>query len=305
MKSYREARKRKSGAVVDEGAESTTYQQPQNRTVTERSRHIEEDDGVPPVGIEEDEDAQSDPAEPGPSQTLQTSQHVANLLKKKKANKENVPQSQQQPAPRVKPRMFNEPQEDARRVEWDDPTQVASQRQEQPAAGRREQDEVSEDDGFENDQRPVNAARRSEAASSARKPESPISRPSPKRQRVEQSERVESVNYRPSQEAESDSDDNNDRRRFVKYQQSTARSIQGLAKARSGQPQTRTPWSSEEVAALLEYIEELGTSWANIKKVDESWDADSETYEGPRLLARRDQVALKDKARNLKLDYLK
>jgi hypothetical protein len=301
MKSYREARKRKSGVVIVEGTAPPSNKQPRSQHIEEDNREPEEDQWIAP-----NDDIQSDPAEAGPSQTVQASQHVANLLRKKKANKENVPHAQQL-TPRVKPRMFNEPQEDAQRVEWDDPTQGPSQRQEQPtAAGKRGQDdEVSEDDGFENDQRPTNVAKRRETASSARRLEPPASRPSPKRQRVEQSEEVDSGNYRVSQEPESDSNDNSDRMRFVRNLQSTARSIQGLTRARSGQPQTRTPWSLEEVAALLEYIEELGTSWANIKKVDESWDEESETFKGPRLLARRDQVALKDKARNLKLDYLK
>lgn len=61
--------------------------------------------------------------------------------------------------------------------------------------------------------------------------------------------------------------------------------------------QERKRWTNEETAALITYIEELGTSWALISKTD----ADREAF----LLQGRDQVALKDKARNLKFEYMK
>jgi hypothetical protein len=293
MKSYRKARKRHSAAAVDETA---------NLPTRERPGDLDEDNGAPLV----DNVAHSDPVEAGPSNTMRASQHVENLLRKKKANKENVPRPHQ-PTPRKKSFMFNEPQEDAGRVEWDEDTQDPREAQERPVIGskRAQDDEVSEDDGFQNDTRPVEVVRRRKGASSSHIAEPVASRPSPKRQRVEQSERPESDNHRPSREAEPESDEDGDKRRMVRYQQSTARSIQGVARARPRQPQTRTPWTEEEVLALIEYIEDIGTSWTNIKKTDESWNEGSETYEGPQYLKRRDQVALKDKARNLKVDFLK
>jgi hypothetical protein len=258
-----------------------------------------------------DDGIHSDPAEAGSSNTVRASQQVENLLKKKKANKENVPHLHQL-TPRKKPRMFNEPQEDARRVIWDEDTQGPVQQQERPVTSSRRQqdDEVSEDDGFQNDTRAVGVVRRKEVTSSSRRPETEpgpdASHPSPKRQRVEQSERPESVQHSSSREAELDFDeDDDDRRRLVRYQQSTSRSIQGVARARPRKPQTRVPWTQEEVIALIEYIEDIGTSWTNIKKMDDFWDEDTETYKGPQHLKQRDQVSLKDKARNLKVDFLK
>ena len=59
--------------------------------------------------------------------------------------------------------------------------------------------------------------------------------------------------------------------------------------------QTRTPWSQEECDRLLELIATLGTSWSSIKNEDIGLD----------ILHQRDQVALKDKARNMKVTYLK
>ncbi|KAL8822498.1 MAG: hypothetical protein Q9191_006768 [Dirinaria sp. TL-2023a] len=60
--------------------------------------------------------------------------------------------------------------------------------------------------------------------------------------------------------------------------------------------QVRTAWTDEETQTLLELIEEHGTSWRLLKDID---------LKKHHVLARRDQVALKDKARNMKLDFLK
>ena len=62
--------------------------------------------------------------------------------------------------------------------------------------------------------------------------------------------------------------------------------------------QTRNPWSEEEINRLLELIDDHGLSWSLLKKLDHLHK------DGP-VLQDRDQVALKDKARNIKLDYLK
>ena len=75
--------------------------------------------------------------------------------------------------------------------------------------------------------------------------------------------------------------------------------VNRLAKRRVGevvQPvQTRKPWSAEATQRLIEYIEDdrYQTSWAKIEHARDP------------LLQGRGQVALKDKARNIKFDYLK
>ena len=65
---------------------------------------------------------------------------------------------------------------------------------------------------------------------------------------------------------------------------------------RSKATQSRTPWSEEEIEQLISLIGLYGASYAQIKKRDDEQGG---------LLENRDQVALKDKARNMKLDYLK
>lgn len=78
--------------------------------------------------------------------------------------------------------------------------------------------------------------------------------------------------------------------------------VNALAKRRTAmrpkRVQTRTPWSQEETERLLDLIAEYGLSWSLLKKMDQ-------IHPNGELFQARDQVALKDKARNLKVDYLK
>ena len=60
-------------------------------------------------------------------------------------------------------------------------------------------------------------------------------------------------------------------------------------------PQSRKPWTEEETDQLMDLIGNYGTSWSTLK--------DHDGIDG--ILKGRDQVALKDKARNMKFDFLK
>ncbi|KAL6713514.1 hypothetical protein ACLMJK_008979 [Lecanora helva] len=60
--------------------------------------------------------------------------------------------------------------------------------------------------------------------------------------------------------------------------------------------QKRTPWSEDETQQLLELIEKHGTSWSVLMDIDRQSGS---------LLQDRDDVKLKDKARNMKMDFLK
>lgn len=64
-------------------------------------------------------------------------------------------------------------------------------------------------------------------------------------------------------------------------------------------PQQRKAWSLHETNALADYISQYGISYTLIKSKDK------ELVPPEGLLWQRDQVALKDKARNMKFDYLK
>lgn len=63
-------------------------------------------------------------------------------------------------------------------------------------------------------------------------------------------------------------------------------------------PQLRRAWEPEEINRLCEMVAQYGCAWSQILVED------SEHPDGP-CLQRRTQVQLKDKARNLKMDYLK
>jgi hypothetical protein len=64
----------------------------------------------------------------------------------------------------------------------------------------------------------------------------------------------------------------------------------------TGEIKSRKRWTIEETGTLINLITQYGVSWAQIKKFDEA---------NGNILADRDQVNLKDKARNIKFDILK
>ncbi|SLM39128.1 myb-like dna-binding, partial [Lasallia pustulata] len=70
-----------------------------------------------------------------------------------------------------------------------------------------------------------------------------------------------------------------------------------MAKNQQKPAQTRRPWSEEEVDRLIDLIERNGTSWSALLIIDKTMK--------PPLLQDRGQVGLKDKARNIKIDFLK
>lgn len=66
------------------------------------------------------------------------------------------------------------------------------------------------------------------------------------------------------------------------------------ARLQRSQPQSRTKWEIAEVTRLIDLIEEHGPAWATIKDQDEK---------SLNVFAIRDQVGLRDKARNLRVDF--
>jgi hypothetical protein len=64
------------------------------------------------------------------------------------------------------------------------------------------------------------------------------------------------------------------------------------------QPQQRSRWTNVEANRLVKLIEDYGVSWSNLLRLDYN-------YPGGAMLSHRDQVSLKDKARNIKMECLK
>lgn len=115
----------------------------------------------------------------------------------------------------------------------------------------------------------------------------------PKRRRVQESKtsrerEVTSSNplSRASQAAPSSS------RSAVQFATQVAKDV--VAIQGSKPLQSRVGWSAEETECLLRLISEHGCSWSLIQRMDTK-----------KILHRRDQVGLKDKARNLKMIFLK
>jgi hypothetical protein len=235
-------------------------------------------------------------------------------------NKENRPTAK----PNTKPSMLD-PQPGAHRVAWDSQDNVAGpstnkrqhqattedeeegeEEQEEPEEEREEEEEEeeSEDGGFEQDRRVPDPSRR--APASIKRRQSPVqdSPSPPKRQHVEHlvgrvvarrrqqraGTTASQVSARP--ESINGDEDVEDHPPPTATQVAARARLVGIQSRINKEPQRRTPWSPIDEQRLIDGIEEFGCSWSLISKnID---------FDFP-----RDQVALKDKARNLKVNYLK
>ncbi|RKF62005.1 putative myb dna-binding domain protein [Erysiphe neolycopersici] len=72
-----------------------------------------------------------------------------------------------------------------------------------------------------------------------------------------------------------------------------ARQMTAQSRMASSGVQIRIPWSHNDEKLLLSGIEKYGCSWSSLSNIIKGWDR------------KRDQVALKDKARNMKVSFLK
>ncbi|KAL8826974.1 MAG: hypothetical protein Q9170_007201 [Blastenia crenularia] len=198
---------------------------------------------------------------------------------------------------------FIDPQENAERMTWDSQETQSTVRQPlqpiQDAArskkrGGEEEDEASLDADFEEDTRQIarpQLTRKTNAVNAS-------PRPSPKRPRGLQDRQESSSSSESDEAVEAGNDDDapvpsqGERYGYVNKFAKRATAM------RPQKPQVRTPWSEDETNRLLELIDEHGISWSRLKEMDRM-------HEDGSLFDTRDQVALKDKARNIKFDYLK
>lgn len=156
---------------------------------------------------------------------------------------------------------------------------------------------TSSDENFQEDTRAITRPRRPKSISEASRPKAHPQRAAKRPREASRNRDADEVN---------DLDDvlnmHNDANAPAPSQIENYVRVNALAKRRTAmrpkRVQTRTPWSAEETERLLDLIAEYGLSWSLLKKMDKD-------HPDGGLLATRDQVALKDKARNLKADYLK
>lgn len=201
------------------------------------------------------------------------------------SNKENIVETQTNLQPPSGQRRLIDRQENAIRVAWDSQDTGSNQ--------NASQADLDEADDFQQQQAPVNATSRRNLKSPHKRTatEPPRSEgPSPKKVRIQAANgtRAQSI----AQDRQSTGPPPSQVEEYL--------AANAAAKERKAwqvkPPQVRKGWTEEETERLLELIEEHGTSWALLK---------SEDFAAGNILASRDQVALKDKARNIKLDFLK
>ena len=150
--------------------------------------------------------------------------------------------------------------------------------------------EPSQDQGFQQDNRTFDAA--------SRRAQKPARAPQRRAKRARTTQTTQTANDATQDFTQSEpttQDTGVPGSTFDLYQHSKERA-QEFAAARPKKVQVRKSWTDEETGLLLDLIEEHGTSWRLLKQIDE---------ENDHILKDRDQVALKDKARNMKLDFLK
>ena len=281
-----------------------------------------------------------------PSTQDPVQQRFRQFKAREKANKENSgPRSSsgfRKPAT-----SFIDRQDDAKRVDWESQLPVLP-RSSAVLSGNRgkrttrvdeeerdEYAEVSQDVGFEHDDRQIDvAARRRALPARQRHRRNKVGQASPKRARLQVPpeleagpEQVEDERQasRPNRAVAQQAGSPNPRAQrrqssssrppqsprpppASNYTQVRATAREKAAVNRPAKVQHRVRWTEEEENALIDYIERLGCSWAQIKREDGRWKADragEADFNGPGFLMNRDQVALKDKARNMRFDYMK
>lgn len=242
---------------------------------------------------------------------MEARKHLAmSNAQEKEKNKENLDEGKNGHTKLAKPRAFVDRQDTAERVSWDESQESTSQVQaahtgKKPTRSvRQAEDEEqipdpSEDEGFQSNTGVVDVRKRGGAAPTAhRKNTVPAKRrpsiepPPPQREKsqgdVDENDVVELYSRSAPSRSQADiAAEQKNANLLAKFQVRT----RAPAKA-----QTRRPWTEDETSTLIENIVEHGTSYTLIKTLDDARD---------QVLQGRDQGALKDKARNIKTDYLK
>ena len=232
----------------------------------------------------EEDDFQTQLPPPGrPTQTMPkrviSGIVAASQQQQAESNKENEPDRRPAQSERPRRRMIDE-QSDAESVSWDsndglgplhDVTEQQNRSRAQPSSSR-----------------PTERRKRPS-------PEPNEGRPSPKRARPQPSPLRTQNRTRPSANLR-ESPESPPRTQAHVHQRANAAAKERTAMQKPKGVQVRKIWTEDENERLIELIEEYGTSYAQLKSIDSNDD---------NVLARRDQIALKDRAQNMKMDYLK
>ncbi|KAH0538826.1 hypothetical protein FGG08_004602 [Glutinoglossum americanum] len=281
----------------------------------------EEDDENHPVAITS--------SAPPSSAPLMVSRYTRHQGEK---NKENVTLRGTQGEPPKPKKAFIDRQAGAKRVDFsedlEDSQPTSFQKPKVMDKGKKrardmeeQMEEGSESDDFEMDNRPIDNRRkrprtglqgernaplipasstleRSQTSRAQRRSQNGISKSSQQHQDEEGPSRhrreIRAIIRASGQDEDSDeADAGSDLRAALRYDYVNTIAKRFVGTKKVYRTQKRRAWTDQEVNRLLELVEVHGPSWAKIEKV------------GDPILAGRSQVNLKDKARNMKFDFVK
>ena len=157
---------------------------------------------------------------------------------------------------------------------------------------------IDSDEGFQSQEDSSNAKRQRQLKPATKQPALEPARPkfrTPKKVRVRENVDVHTLDEGAGgarEEHEVEVPLSQSHGEYVRVNQSAKQRMAVVPKP----PQSRNAWTSEETEMLHYLITEHGTSWKLLKNED---------FSQGHVLEARDQVSLKDKARNMKMDYLK
>ena len=283
MQSAKAARDAAAAAAAASVAEASTPGR-RERPAQEIPQSPERGDGTAePAGLDDGEPVIDEEELLRPTQlTAEVERTLA--AHARESNKENMGAARQ--------RSFLDKQTNARKVPFNE-TQSPEKRR-RPTEGSSD-----DDDEFEEDQRPAKQARKGKGRARVEQVQ-PSTQPirSPLRP-------MPALRPPPSSAPAAIQDDDGEFPLSQQWQQANAAAkmtVQAYREQnRDEKVQVRKPWSHAEVDRLMELIEINGPKYSKILQDDKN----PEMYPDGPVLEYRNQVQLKDKARNIKLDFLK
>lgn len=269
------------------------------REETREQTHNDDDGAWQPAPNDDDdygeERREETPAASAPSSSART-------LSRIRRQEKNEPENR---------RRFIDPQPNPERVEWQDGFGQSQSAQRTNKKGKSSRvvskrrlevvEESSGDDEFEQgtseQRRQVPKAKRARFATTS--PAPPSHQPRATQQDEDYSLSVRDSTPESSEETVAKAPSSS-APQYTQYSEVKALArmhVSQRAKFNNQARRARNPWSVEACQALIDYIGDIGCSWKDIKRHDEA--------AGHNLLGDRTQVDLKDKARNLKVEFLK
>lgn len=254
-----------------------------------RAPSVDQDDNWRPEGNEEEEEEEGEEESIAIAKNAQASL-AYRTQREAESNKENVaeiPESQYAQTAR-KRSMYDR-----------DPLAVrVSSVDSQDSDANGQETEVSADEVFQHQRDSSDVTMRRRLKPATKRPASEparLQRRSPKKVRVQETIDADALDGSVGVARDEQDTDLPPSQAYEEYVRVNHSAKQKMA-VKTKLPQRRSAWTGAETDMLYYLITEHGTSWKFLK------DQDSEQGS---VLEARDQVALKDKARNMKMDYIK